>query len=438
MKTITSFVLAIFFAFGLFAQDFQIPSSKGFSENKQIVNIEPPFPGSHVLSNHEHSSHSPLDRVDSSYQWRGDMDTNEWQLSGRTYYTSDAVGNITNEEIWNWDGIQWNTFSREAYTYDITGKLTNELSQIWNGTNWQNDKQTIYTFDSNEDLIHRVNQVWDGSEWINFFQYTYTYDSTHNILSFHTQLWLGSDWAPGTMHVYTYDENYKEILHLVQNWNGGWVNNIQLVSTYDGEGNLAINTRQQWVNDHWENVQRNLYAYDANLNRTLIQIQIHLDSVWLDNSRFIYTYDAFNNIINLTSHQFANDVWNLADQFVLTYDANQNRVSEIYQLWENGWLNQDSIHNYYTSATSIMGLIPFELISINPNPADNMIQLNMDIIEEGELILEIYSMAGVKVLASTVNSYDLIGINISNLANGMYNVVVGNGYKMYRGKFIKL
>jgi len=387
----------------------------------------------------KHRFLSEDDALDSLHYWAWDTIMFEWQLVMRTFYTTDANNNILTQLSFGWDGTQWINQDLNTYTFDKNNNLVNDLYQTWNGTNWENIIQTIYTFDANDDEISEVRQNWDGTGWVNSLGQFYTYDKNHNLLSNVQSHWLGTEWQGVFQRIYTYDENNRRILQLVQNWISGWVNNQQIISTYDANDDLDMDFNQRWVVDHWEDNYRNLYDFNANHYRTLILRQNPAgDSIWIDDYQYIYAYDLDNNLISLLSQTYANNVWTNGDRFSGTYDSRQNRITEVYQLWETEWINYDSIHFYYTIATGIKYLIYDESgISLYPNPASTSLNINLteEILED--IIVDIYSSTGIKLIESRLSPWQNKDVNISNLLPGFYHVVIQHGERITTRNFVK-
>lgn len=284
-----------------------------------------------------------------------------------------------------------------------------------------------------------MDQNWDGTTWINNLQQVFTYDNDHYILTRTSQHWTGTEWQNVFLRTYSYDGNHKLILQVIQNWNSGWVNNQQVISSYAINNDLEMELNQRWIVDHWEDNYRNVYTYDANHNRVLILRQNSSGgNMWVDFERFIYAYDQNNLILSQLYQEYINDEWINVYQFLLSNDSNQNRVTEVFQIWADEWINQDSFHYYYTLVSGIKDFADGASdLFIYPNPAGSTININPGNDFSGEIILEIYSCTGIKLVEKRVNPLQDKTIDVSKLLPGFYHVLIQSQRRKTVRSFVK-
>jgi hypothetical protein len=163
-----------------------------------------------------------------------------------------------------------------------------------------------------------------------------------------------------------------------------------------------------------------------------------------------------------TALNSSGDRQGLAVMGPLTIDAGDFREIDIAFIYGmdysqpgqlDGWrtaLNQriDSIRSYYKKdATpcggSISGIAQANKetkgsqIMVYPNPATDKLFVNVSDKNEGNYTLRIYDMQGRECLTKTATMKQGCSIDISQLAKGIYQLVVASGNSSYRAKFIK-
>jgi len=78
-------------------------------------------------------------------------------------------------------------------------------------------------------------------------------------------------------------------------------------------------------------------------------------------------------------------------------------------------------------------------LEINPNPADQYIEISLENVGQSTSRVEIFNEQGRKVLETTAELFEFTSfkIDVSNLSKGFYLVKVENGGKVFSTKFIK-
>ncbi len=365
---------------------------------------------------------------DSFYHWGWDTLSMNWNLMDRTLYTYDADQNVTSKIYIERDSMgQWVNQDRSIYTYDDQHQVLNELQQQWDGTEWKNNTQTVYSYDGNLDQISITYQNWNDPVWSNSFQLLFTYDGHHNILTRISQVWLGTDWSNGTRQVNTYDAGDHITLRLYQNWNVVWSDVARSIYKYDVNQDLDTLIYQRWMFNDWNDDYRNLYDFDAHHNRVYILEQLAVGiNVWVDQDRYRYMFDQYDHITHLVYDSYLNNIWTNVYQYNIINDDDQNRATEVFQTWENDWVNADSTQYYYTGITAVHELWEQELITITPNPANDFIFVQYPQPVNGTVA--IYSVQGTRLLQFKTRNENAFRINVASLLPGIYFVAlqVGN------------
>jgi hypothetical protein len=368
-----------------------------------------------------------------SSSWTASLD---WALSDRTLYTTDDNQNVTSETsiVLN-SGQEWINESRTLYTFDENNNLNSDVDQEWDGTAWDNVRQTVYTYD-NGDQTGILFQNWDGAAWVNSLQQLFTYDNNHNPLTRISQHWSGTDWSNITQQINTYDGENKLTLRLFQNWTVGWTDVSRSVYTYDANDDLDTLLYQRWLFNGWTDDYRNLYDFDDRHNRILILEQLAVGvNVWEDRDRYDYTYDQYDDITHLLYTSFDNNAWINIYQYNVINDDDQNRATEVFQTWENEWVNQDSTQYYYTGITAIPDFFDHHKMTILPNPTSDF--LFVEYAEPIDGTVAIYTVTGTKLLEFKSNQERTFLLNVSAYHPGVYFVALKVGHQVLTKGFEK-
>jgi len=376
--------------------------------------------------------------LDSLYNWAWDSLSADWYLHNRTIYTYDENQNTTEEIESAYDIIQgWYDLQRSLNTYDGQNRLTNVIDQEWDGNAWINTDQLVYTYDTNGDQVGQLFQNWDGASFVDYFRQVFTYDINHNLLTRISQVWNGVAWNNGTQQVSTYDANNRLTVRLNQSWNGSWNDVSRSLYTYDANNDLDTLLYQKWSFNAWNDDYRNLYDFDAHHNRTLIQEQLAVGiGVWEDREKYEYTYDQFDEVTHLINSEYTNGTWVPVYQYNIINDQDQNRSSEVFQNWENGWVNADSTQYYYTNLTGVQEIPGVHSMFLFPNPTNDQLNIEFDKSFDGRI--SVYSMQGVKIADQRCFSEVASQLDVSSFNPGQYVIVLRSGNNVVAKAFQKL
>jgi len=102
--------------------------------------------------------------------------------------------------------------------------------------------------------------------------------------------------------------------------------------------------------------------------------------------------------------------------------------------------NRSEIENAIRTMRRQLGMKePMTGLIVFPNPASNIINVQLDIPKGSNILLNVYNVSGQKVITKEINSktdQKTTNINVSNLSSGLYFIEASNGSSIQRGKFI--
>lgn len=238
------------------------------------------------------------------------------------------------------DGATFHKTDSTVYNYlsnnrggDLNTQLKFDVSTRWvfmDDTTMTNNMNTIQEFDTKNRLTSTVTQTWSGTAWVNSTKSLYFYDSTSgNLSSMIYQNWGGTAWNNISKDVYTYTSGTQLFSDSYMAWDGTstFVPSYQTIYFYDVAGNKTQEIRQTY--------NSGTLSYDYS-------------------DRLMYTYTTSNLLLSSTYSTWSGSAW--VNSFMISdaYDTSNNRISELYQLWNLSTMAWDNImlHTYsnFTSA----------------------------------------------------------------------------------------
>jgi len=379
-------------------------------------------------------------RLDSSYSWQWDADVKQWKLNGKIIFALDGNGNIVSHVSLNWNGVLWENQTRYFFEYDLQNNVIHSMWQNWNSTSWINLYRTDYSYDVNNYIKNEITEKWNGIGWENSSKTDFVYENNQYLKTRVTSSWSNGTWISITRQINSYDANYDNISSLNQHWDSDWKNQDQYQFTYDSNHDVMTELSMRWVNETWVDFYRSEWIWNSNRKPLLIQRERFDGTEWNLTTNDIYTYNLPEKYTHL-SQWFTNNQWVNDNQELFEYNSNQNLLSEVIQDWdEDQWLNEDSIHVYYSNSTAIKELtVKFPGIEIYPNPAISTISINLESLDNTDHpVFQIFSNSGMKLTGSGTLTQQIKTIDVSWLPAGSYVVLINSRKGPIARNFIKL
>ena len=169
--------------------------------------------------------------------------------------------------------------------------------------------------------------------------------------------------------------NYLPIEELSQDWeNDEWINVFRDIITYDEQGNITELLTQDWDSEEWIDAGKATFSYDKQGNVVEFTIQLLFESNWIDYNKSIFIYDEQGNITEELSQNKETNEWVNSSRIIRTYanvetyvDDNKSNILESYTLFSN----YPNPFNSYTTITFTLpasqGIRKINNIIINNN-----------------------------------------------------------------------
>ena len=348
------------------------------------------------------------------------------------------------------------------YTYDENGNLITRLRQVFRDTAYQNVEIDSMFYDSQNYLVLEKSYFWDqdSSIWEPDEKYEYEYDESGQKITELYSYWdeISSSWQQRELDSFFYENSYL-VLTKRYFWDtdqNNWVLNEGVTYLYDDQGNLV--EYYNW--DYDPNTQlievthREKYYYDQNGN-------LIYDTVFTDGDQYLsndaFTYDENGNMLSRVTQRWQSDQWvntRKEEEQYLT-DMELSRLIRCEELhfenlrainlpsqgilyrWdssEQDWVPQIKFVAVYSTIerAKVNNLAPDQQITLYPNPASNVIHINLP--DGQEALVTVYDANG-----RAIRTVKLVTgqISVKSLHTGTYFIVVHGKKQIYTGKFLK-
>ena len=463
MKRTITLLLVLLVSLPVLGQRIQIERQKheSFKINKTIKKRKDAKKHRHFLFKNKRaklvkSSKADKNSLDSltSHEW--DQNLSQWKPMRKEQFTYDANENIHTEIISIWNNSKWTPLEKYEFIIDMGGNLISITSYYQVVLNqWELYNKFEYIYDGNGNLTSGTSFYWNSmtSQWDNAYKIEYTYDGNHN-------MWLetGYEWFPS---VNQWLNSYKDELFYTNNlltseinsyWNYGtsqWDLYSKWDYAYDGSNNLISEISNEWdlgLND-WINQSKYEYQYDMGFH-----IIGETDSLWNINTnqwdlvyQYEYTYDSNSNPSTEIKYEWIGNpgewVEDKKDEYIydLAYDIADLIVPFFYETYSSyfninfnnmviayrgyefedpNWVDTDKMILYYSdynNALSIDDEILANTVKIYPNPVDNILTIDSEMVPLKKV--EVFSILGNKV--KEINT-GFNAIPFNNLSSGTY------------------
>ena len=331
-----------------------------------------------------------------------------------TLQTFDANNNLETRIARSWNAIllSWTNVSKSLYFYSA-GNLSTVVYQVWDGSNFINSSNHVYTYDPSNRLTQDKYGIWnsltaafDASSEINYF-----YDGSGNMIQKNNVAISGTSFTQVNQENYSYDAANHLLTDVYSQWNGlAYVPQYMTTNTYDTVGDRLTSQYSTYNSgtSTWNNVT--LHTYSG--FNTVMMPTAELDQVWdttgggmWDNSiMYTYTYNTNNQLTNSVGES-----WNVAG------------------FWE--YANGDMKSNYYYedfSTTGVKNVAANGNVSIFPNPAQNMININLSWNQALAFTVTVLDMGGrvVRQWSVAATAQYSTSLSVNNFTAGNYIVKI--------------
>ena len=372
----------------------------------------------------------------------------QYKTSGNNETASfKSIASYMNEVIYKeWESNTWVNDARVQYIFDANDLNTESFTHFWENSQWVNGSHSILTYDALDRLSNVLMQVWDEDYgiWVDMLMMNYTWNALNNPTEILMTFNFAGTWYNFRKISYIYDANQycSEIITQEYNMSGGsWVNYSRNLFTYDGNGWCIEELTQDWVGNTWVDEEKAIKTNNALGYMTEQMKYLWLGGTWENYLHFTYTFDGQWNKIGELS-EIWNGAWENHTQYTFMYDTQNRLIEELEQNWQaKGWVNKELGTWTYGLALGTPSMISLqEILTVFPNPADEMIQIMVEIEDQEAINAELYDFTGRIAMISDRSiqkqGSTLITIETRNLTPGCYFLMVSS--EKYRFEPVKV
>jgi len=313
----------------------------------------------------------------------------QWLPQDKVEYSCDTNGNVLSIIVYRWDltNTIWTNFAKFNFQYNTNNKIFEYMTEEWDTltVNWIKDEKHESVFDGFGYKIEKIESRYESNSWMLAYKNEYIHNIQHYVVEDN-----GYRWDTGS---------------------GSWVqSNFKSVYLYDIIGNMIESNELRWNDSSlvWKDDLRYLGTYDTNyvFNDLVLPMHCWVFTFFYSSFTEPHPYYDFDNITHLfncmllsseSKHWYPNDsLWNTYNEFQYYYSDHTASISE----------NKSDF-----------------AVKIFPNPASDIVTLNIDNTNNADLTLNIYNVIG-KLVRSELLKQNQKQINISDLKNGIYLVEI--------------
>lgn len=155
---------------------------------------------------------------------------------------------------------------KTEYTYDGQGKVTEEREYEQLGEAWFPTYKTSYNYDKDGNVSIAIEQEYEDAQWINFLKMEYTYSAGKLSKVLQSRWgWDGDFWSESDMEEYSYDNAGNCIELLISDkyvYETEWRIDEKYVYEYNSNNDCVKETEYDYHNDEWVIDGMIDYTYD--------------------------------------------------------------------------------------------------------------------------------------------------------------------------------
>jgi hypothetical protein len=383
-----------------------------------------------------------IQKLDSVVYKELSQETENWENSSKDEYQYDAQLNNTVQSELEWKNKSWHEVARtdlvftdnnlisymDMYYEDvITGQLVLENRMV-----------AFHNAEGKLDSVHHKVAVTEDSLALEIRQ-IYHYNTSGLLVQMDMIIIDDSDEEDSLLkmtYVYTYGDDDRLEKFTIMYIEG----ELQIVSSetkyiYDGSGKRIASelSNLNWMTFTLEPEYRSDYEYNTagNVSVETYSMWNNVTETWIEEEKDEYTYNniSFSEVIFPSYMLF----WGLFEETNIFMNA----ITEIHTFYKQAenWVETERTTFYYSEATpSNANQIARPMVSVYPNPASDEITFTWQ--GYNQLILEIYSITGAKLIGRQISSG--MQVPVYQLNDGVYLYkLLNNKQTLHSGKLIK-
>ncbi|MDZ4122542.1 MAG: T9SS type A sorting domain-containing protein [Candidatus Cloacimonadaceae bacterium] len=352
-----------------------------------------------------------------------DFDPGSSDAPQRAYMYANRGWQLDASNFFNWENT-WQMASKLENIYDDANRLSQVIiSSISEGYLVPYSFMDYY-YDENNLIAEVHYRIFQQGQWVKTYKYYYSHNQSGQIQHINVYQYNGMQWTLMSNMQYSYTDGRLASVVVTVN---GFTASIYTY-TYDGHGRLSI-LFYRYIQGDWEFVfdSRSLYSYNPDDSIAEI-ISEDFEDNWVAHGKSIYFYNAAAQLSEVLSQisSTPNAPWQNSYRHLYTYDANNNRIDDIYQLWQdNAWQNRQRTENTYSYVNLSDYYVELSELAVNAYPNPFAHKLTIETKATGGK-LTIHNLRGQIVSTATLTGGKPISWDATGLPAGIYLIRVSD------------
>jgi len=243
--------------------------------------------GTYITQSYNETTHL----LDESYQFRFYDDS--WTNELKHTFEYDELGNLVEMLIYNgsYSSEGWNLSGKFNFEYDNGNLIEESYSDYDFGSdNFTIQGLTSRSYNADNQLIEEIYRSNENGEMINYYKQGFVYS---NNLVIENPSWSWED--------------------------NEWVDNSRMLYSYNADNMFDVLNFQFWYEEQWENSQRRDYFYDDNNYLIEKRYISEFNESEENQSHHLYTNDQDGNVLIDTSENWEEGEWQAYDRYTSEY-----------------------------------------------------------------------------------------------------------------------
>jgi hypothetical protein len=342
--------------------------------------------------------------ADSITIWSTDGISHAYSVSKNIYAKHDSLKNVGNILV---EDVAENSIENVICNYYSVNKISFAIEVDKGLGLWDSVMKRTYSYDSNNRIVVDTTYTYQFGNWELINKYEYTYDGSSNLILANNYAWTSSGWILISRYTNAYYPDNKIKTTVFES--GGGTGTVSFVQRdtfgYNVADYCTLREQYRWSGSTWEgtfSVTKNVSI--SGWPDTCIYYSWSSGN-WVPENLCVYTYNPLGNPVYSYSYKY------LGAAFLSTPFKKENFY---YQNFSGA------------AQLKTVSLLP---VKVFPNPAYEQITIMLPETSCKEIIVEIIGQLGQRLFYKKMNSNPLLRVDISQIPEGNYILLISSDEK---------
>lgn len=320
--------------------------------------------------------------------------------------------------------VDWEKKFQKRYFYNDNSDVRELFLDVFNNSEYQPGARKYFTYNENNTLKEIVEENFKDNAWVNYERRTIAYDAQSRVIEEKYYTWSNSDWVPRRLSAFSYNGDNKDIETIKIYQSNQWNTAGQITFEYNELKQLTTRTVYLFQGGNFVANSRAIITYTTFGEPESELLQLYYDKVWYDYSKKFHRFD-FDNFLIETKWDywdFGKELWKTVylDTYIYNDDGLLSEFLEQYYDSEEIVNIQVTYFQYNPLSTVDDDNDNNIIFDAFPNPANNLIEIRMNIPGNTFQLLQIIDLNGNVLRQKQINSTSSVIFDISDITSGIY------------------